>query len=63
MKSLFHAGRFLALDMASTIFFVALYLLTHDIPLAVALGMALGVGQIAWQAWRRTPCEAWSRRP
>lgn len=58
MKSLFHAGRFLALDMASTIFFLVLYLLTHDIPLAVALGMALGVGQIAWQAWRKAPIDA-----
>ncbi len=57
MKHLFHSGKFLALDLASTIFFLVLYLLTHDIPLAVALGMALGVGQIAWQRWRRAPID------
>jgi len=49
MKSLFNAGKFLALDMASTIFFLVLFVLTKNIPLSIGLGMALGVGQIAWQ--------------
>ena len=53
MKSLFNAGKFLALDMASTIFFLVLFALTKDLPLAIGLGMALGVGQIAWQLARR----------
>ena len=57
MKNLFHAGKFLALDMASTILFLCLYLLTKNIPLSVALGMALGVGQIGWQFWRRKPVD------
>jgi hypothetical protein len=36
MKNLFHAGKFLLLDMASTLFFLALYLWTDSIPLSVA---------------------------
>jgi intracellular septation protein len=57
MKSLFHAGKFLALDMASTIFFLVLYLITRNIPLSVALGMGLGVSQIAWQVWFKKPID------
>lgn len=53
MKSLFNAGKFLALDMASTIFFLVLFVLTKNIPLSIGLGMALGVGQIAWQFGRK----------
>jgi intracellular septation protein A len=49
MKSLFNAGKFLALDMASTILFLVLFVLTKNIPLSIGLGMALGVGQIVWQ--------------
>jgi intracellular septation protein len=48
MKYLLHSGKYLALDMASTLLFLVVYLLTKNIPLAVGLGMALGVGQIAW---------------
>jgi len=57
MKNLFHAGKFLALDMASTIFFLVLYLMTRNIPLSVGLGMALGIGQIAWQMARGAPID------
>jgi intracellular septation protein len=53
MKSLFNAGKFLALDMASTIFFLVLFVLTKNIPLSIGLGMALGVGQIGWQFARK----------
>jgi intracellular septation protein len=49
MKSLLHAGRFLAEDMASTIFFLLLLMLTKNVALSVAMGMALGAGQVAWQ--------------
>jgi len=49
MKSLLHAGRFLAEDMASTFFFLLLFMLTKNLALSVALGMALGIGQVAWQ--------------
>jgi intracellular septation protein len=49
MKNLLHSGRFLAEDMASTIFFLLLFMLTKNVALSVAMGMALGVGQVAWQ--------------
>ncbi|MGH7017743.1 MAG: inner membrane-spanning protein YciB [Caulobacteraceae bacterium] len=48
MKGLFHAGKYLSLDMASTIFFVVLYESTRNLVLAVALGMVLGIVQIGW---------------
>lgn len=57
MKNLLQAGKLLVVDLASTLFFLALYLLTHDIPLAVALGMALGALQIGWRLWRRQPID------
>ena len=57
MKNLFHAGKFLALDMASTIFFLVLYLVTRNIPLSVAAGMGFGAAQIAWQAWAKKPID------
>jgi intracellular septation protein A len=52
MKTLFESAKLLLLDMASTFFFLALYLLTKNIPLSVMLGIALGAAQIGWQ-WRR----------
>jgi intracellular septation protein len=58
MKNLFHAGRFLLLDMASTLFFLALYLSTDSLLLSVALGVALGIAQIGWQFARKKPIEA-----
>ena len=57
MKSFFHAGKYLALDMASTFAFLAIFALTHDVALSVALGMALGVGQIAWQLAAKRPID------
>jgi len=57
MRNLLHAGKFLLLDMASTLFFLALFLLTGDVVLAVLLGMALGVAQIAWQLARKAPID------
>ena len=57
MKNLFEAGRLLLLDMASTFFFLALYLLTNNIALSVALGVALGIAQIGWQFARKKPIE------
>ena len=52
MKNLFQAGKLLFLDMAATLFFLVLYLLTHNVTLAVLLGMALGTAQIGWQLAR-----------
>ena len=57
MKNLLHAGKLLLLDLASTILFLVVYLLTHNIPLAVALGMALGIAQISVQFARKKPIE------
>ena len=58
MKNLFEAGRVLLLDLASTVLFLALYLATDNLFLAVGLGMALGVVQIGWQLFKRKPVEA-----
>ena len=58
MKNLLHAGKFLLLDMASTLFFLAVYLVTENIPLSVALGIALGFAQIGWQLVRKEPIDA-----
>ena len=58
MKNLFQASRVLLLDMASTVCFLAVYLLTGSILWAVTLGMALGIGQIAWELIRKRPIEA-----
>jgi intracellular septation protein A len=55
MKNLLSAARVLALDLASTLLFLAVFLLTDNLFLAVGLGMALGVAQIAWQYHRRQP--------
>ncbi|GMO94252.1 MULTISPECIES: inner membrane-spanning protein YciB [Bradyrhizobium] len=57
MKNLFEAGKLLLLDMAATLFFLVLYLLTHNVTLSVVLGMALGIAQIGWQVARRKPID------
>jgi len=57
MKNLLEAGKLLLLDMAATLFFLVLYLLTHNIALSVVLGMALGTAQIGWQLARRKPID------
>jgi intracellular septation protein A len=57
MKNLLEAGKLLFLDMAATLFFLVLYLLTHNVALSVILGMALGIAQIGWQLARRKPID------
>jgi intracellular septation protein len=57
MKNLLKAGKLLLLDMASTFFFLVLYLLTGNIPLSVALGIGLGVAQIGWEFARKKPID------
>ena len=55
MKNLFSAARFLLEDLASTLLFLVLYLLTNNLLVSVGVGMALGVAQISWSlAHRRT---------
>ena len=58
MKNLFQASRVLLLDMASTLLFLGVYVATGNLFLAVGLGMALGLGQIAWHLFHREPVEA-----
>jgi len=57
MKHLLQAGKLLLLDMASTFFFLTLFLLTKNIPLSVIFGMALGAAQIGWQFARKKPID------
>ncbi|GLR86959.1 inner membrane-spanning protein YciB [Bradyrhizobium iriomotense] len=57
MKNLFEAGKLLLLDMAATLFFLVLYLLTHNVTLSVVLGMALGLAQIGWLLAHRKPID------
>ncbi|HEY2708458.1 MAG TPA: septation protein IspZ [Caulobacteraceae bacterium] len=57
MKSLLQSAKFLALDMASTIFFLIVYSTTKSIPLSVVLGVALGFAQIGWEIVRKRPIE------
>jgi intracellular septation protein len=57
MRNLFEAGKLLLLDMAATLFFLVLYLLTHNVAWSVLLGMALGIAQIGWQLARGKPID------
>ncbi|MHC6154543.1 inner membrane-spanning protein YciB [Bradyrhizobium elkanii] len=52
MKHFLTAARLLALDLASTLVFLVLFLLTHNTALAVGLGVAFGVVQIGVQMVR-----------
>ncbi len=55
MQDFLKAATFLIFDLASTIFFLILFLFTRNTVLAVALGTALGVVQIAIPLIRREP--------
>ena len=57
MKNLFQAAKLLLLDLASTFFFLLVYLLTKNITLSVLLGMALGAAQIGWEFVRNKPID------
>jgi intracellular septation protein len=58
MKEFLKAAKLLLVDLASTVFFLILLLLTHNTILSVALGAGLGVAQIAIQLFRRKPVHA-----
>ena len=53
MANLMHSARLLVTDLASTLLFLAVLLITKDLILAVALGVGLGVLQIGWLMARR----------
>jgi intracellular septation protein A len=57
MKDLIDAGKLLLIDMAATLLFLLVYLVTHNVPLSIVLGMALGLAQIAWQFARKKPID------
>jgi len=57
MKMLLNSAKFLLLDLASTIFFLVLYLLTKNVPFSIVLGMVLGIAQIGWQFARKKPID------
>jgi intracellular septation protein len=57
MKNLLAAGKLLLADMASTLLFLALFLLTGNVTLSVVLGMALGIAQIGRQLARKKPID------
>lgn len=58
MKDLLHSARAVLTDMAATLFFVALFALTHSIVLAVAAGLALALAQIGWELARGRSVDA-----
>ena len=53
MANLLRSARLLVSDLASTLLFLAVLLITRDLILAVALGVGLGVLQIGWLMARR----------
>jgi intracellular septation protein len=57
MRDFLKAAKLLLLDLASTLCFLVLFLLTHNTILSVGLGMALGVTQIGIQFIRRRPID------
>ena len=57
MRQLFASSKLLLLDMASTFFFLAVFLLTKSIAFSVALGMTLGVAQVGWEFARGKPID------
>jgi intracellular septation protein len=57
MKDFLKAARLLLLDLASTLAFLVLFLLTHNTMLSVSLGVALGLAQIGIQLARRKPID------
>jgi intracellular septation protein len=57
MRVFWDAGKLLLLDLASTILFIVVFVLTHNTYLSVGLGVALGLVQIGTQFARRKPIE------
>ena len=58
MKNLMFAARPLALDLLSTLVFVALSALTHDVLLATGVAIAAGAARVVWLKLRGEPVNA-----
>ena len=54
---LIHAGKWLASDMLSTLIFVGLFALTHNVYATTALAIAAGIGQIVYLRLRGRPID------
>ncbi len=57
MKYFLHSAKFLALDLASTLIFVAIYATTHNLYAGVAVGVVIGLGQIGYRLWKKLPID------
>src|ERR1044071_1984477 len=57
MRDFLNAARMLLLDLASTLVFLGLFLLTHNTALSVGVGIAFGLAQIGIQLVRRKPID------
>lgn len=55
LHPLLNAGKFVLLDLLSTLFFVGLYAATHNIYLATILGITSGLIEIAYEKYRGAP--------
>lgn len=55
MNHFLYSVRPLATDLAATLFFYLVLSVTHSVPLATALGMALGVGQLVFMHIKGKP--------
>lgn len=53
MSGLFYAGKWLLLDLLSTVFFLVVFSVTNNIYVATGAGMAIGVAQVLYLKSRR----------
>jgi intracellular septation protein len=57
MSGLFYAGKWLLLDLLSTIFFLVVFSVTNDIFVATGMGIAIGVAQVLYLKARNRPID------
>ena len=57
MSGLFYAGKWLLLDLMSTIFFLIVFSLTNNIYTATGMGIAIGVAQVLYLKLRARPID------
>jgi intracellular septation protein A len=57
MSGLFYAGKWLLMDLLSTIFFLVVFSFSHNIFVATGLGIGVGIAQIAWLKLRQSPID------
>jgi intracellular septation protein A len=57
MSGLFHAGKWLLLDLLSTVFFLVVFSVTNNIYVATGMGIGIGVAQVAWLKLRARPID------